>query len=60
MKKKITNIASPFIMLLIPMFFLIALLAVNVNNEIPAEKRQASLKLQVPTLKNLIQGVIQK
>lgn len=56
--KKFTNTLSPFIMLLVPLFLLIGLLALNVNNEIPADKLKASIKLQMPTLKSLIQASI--
>ncbi|MEJ7691370.1 hypothetical protein [Daejeonella sp.] len=56
--KKLTNIASPFIMLLVPLFLLIGLLAMNVNNEIPAEKQRASISLQVPALKSFIQTAL--
>ena len=56
--KKFTNTLSPFIMLLVPLFLLIGLLALNVNNEIPADKQKASIKLQMPTLKSLIQASI--
>ena len=58
--KKLTNSVSPFIMLLVPVFILMAVVATNVNNEIPADKQQSSVKLQVPTLKNLIQAVIKR
>lgn len=56
--KKLTSCLSPFIMLLVPLFLLIGLLAMNVNNTIPVEKQSASLKLQVPSLKNIIQAAI--
>lgn len=56
--KKLFNCLSPFIMLLVPLFLLIGLLAMNLDNEIPVEKQNASLKLQVPTLKSLIQAAI--
>ena len=56
--KKFSNTLSPFIMLLVPLFLLIGLLALNVNNEIPADKLKASIKLQMPTLKSLIQASI--
>ena len=56
--KKLTGTLSPFIMLLVPLFLLIGLLALNVNNEIPADKLKASIKLQMPTLKSLIQASI--
>ncbi|WP_276345817.1 hypothetical protein [Daejeonella sp. JGW-45] len=60
MKKNITNIVSPFIMLLVPLFLLIGVLAMNVNNEMPAEKQRASIKLQVPTLKSFFQAAVGK
>jgi hypothetical protein len=56
--KKLTNSVSPFIMLLVPVFLLIGVLAMHVNNEIPVQKQRASLNLQVPTLKNFIQAAI--
>lgn len=56
--KKLTNIVSPFIMLLVPLFLLIGVLAMNVNNEMPAEKQRASIGLQVPTLKSFLQAAI--
>jgi hypothetical protein len=56
--KKFTNCISPFIMLLVPLFLLIGILLLSVNNEIPAEKQNASLKLQVPSVKTIIQAVI--
>ena len=52
--KKLTNFISPFIMLLVPLFLLIGILALSIDNEIPAEKQNASLKLQVPSLKSII------
>jgi len=56
--KKLTNCVSPFIMLLVPLFLLIGLLVSNLNNEIPAEKQRAGLKLQVPSLKSLVSTVL--
>ena len=56
--KKLTNTVSPFIMLLVPLFLLIGVLAMNVNNEMPVEKQKASAGLQVPTLKSFIQAVV--
>ena len=56
--KKLTNRVSPFIMLLVPLFLLVGLLAMNVNNEIPVEKQNASLKLQMPSLKSLIKAAV--
>jgi len=55
--KKLTNCVSPFIMLLVPLFLLIGLLVTNLDNEIPLEKQNAGLKLQVPSLKNLVSTV---
>ncbi|MGV3686010.1 MAG: hypothetical protein ACO1NS_10320 [Daejeonella sp.] len=60
MKKNITNIVSPFIMLLVPLFLLIGVLAMNINNEMPVEKQRAGLKLQVPTLKSFFQAAVGK
>ena len=45
-------------MLLIPLFLLIGILAFSVNNERPVEKQNATLKLQVPSVKTLIQAAI--
>jgi len=56
--KKFTNCISPFIMLLVPLFLLIGILLLSINNEIPVEKQNASLKLQVTSVKTLIQAVI--
>jgi hypothetical protein len=56
--KKLKNCISPFIMLLLPLFLLIGILALSVNNEIPVEKQNASLKLQVPSVKTIIKAVI--
>ncbi|MDB5121134.1 MAG: hypothetical protein JWN56_2352 [Sphingobacteriales bacterium] len=55
--KKLSNNASPFLMLLIPLFIVVGLLIMNVNNEIPAENYHAGLNLQVPSLKELIQSI---
>lgn len=56
--KKLTNSVSPFIMLLVPLFLLVGLLAINVDNEIPAEKDRASIKLQAPTFKSFIRAAV--
>ena len=56
--KKLTNCISPFIMLLVPLFLLIGVLVMNVNNKIPVEKQSASIKLQVPSLKSMIKAAI--
>ncbi len=60
MKKKTTIMLSPFIMLLLPLFLLLGVLAMNVNNEMPVEKQRASIKLQVPTLKSFFQATLKK
>lgn len=56
--KKLTNIVSPFIMLLVPLFLLMGLLAMNFDKEMTADKERASVKLQVPTLKSFIQTAL--
>lgn len=56
--KKLNNCVSPFLMLLVPLFLLVALLAMNANNEIPAGKQRASIHFQVPSLIGLIQATI--
>lgn len=56
--KKVTNIASPFIMLLIPVFLLVGVLALNIDKEIPSQHQAASIKLQVPAFTTLIQTVL--
>jgi hypothetical protein len=56
--KKLKNCISPFIILLIPVFILIGLLALNMNNEIPIEKQQASLKFQVPSLEMIVKAIL--
>lgn len=56
--KKLSNCISPFIILLVPLFLLIGILLLSINNQIPVEKQNASLKLQVPSVKTLIQAVI--
>jgi hypothetical protein len=47
-------------MLLVPLFLLIGLLLTNLNNEIPVEKQNAGLKLQVPSFKSLVSTVFKK
>jgi hypothetical protein len=56
--KKLTKPVSPFIMLLIPVFLLVALLAMNSNSDSSAEKQKMSIKLQVPTVKSIVKAVI--
>ncbi|HYK76605.1 MAG TPA: hypothetical protein VEV16_06495 [Daejeonella sp.] len=53
--KKLNTSVSPFIMLLLPIFLIIGLLVVNINTEIPAEKFNTSLNLQVPSFKAMVQ-----
>ena len=54
--KKLNSI-SPFIVLLTPVILIIGLLMMNLDNEIPAERQHASLKLQVPSLKVLVNNI---
>ena len=49
--KKLTNCISP-------LFLLIGILILSVKNEAPLEKQNASLKLQVPSVKTVIKAVI--
>jgi hypothetical protein len=56
--KKLKNYISPFIMLLIPVFILIGILAINMNNEISNEKQHAFLKFQAPSLEMIVKAVI--
>ena len=55
--KKILNNTSPFLMLLIPVFIVVGLLLLNVDKEIPADKYQASINLQVPSFIALVQTI---
>lgn len=56
--KKLTNNVSPFIMLLVPLFMLFGVLALNFDKEIPAHKERASVNLQVPTLKSFVRAAL--
>jgi uncharacterized membrane protein len=56
--KKFRTCISPFIMLLIPVFVLIGLVAFNFNNEISTEKQHAFLKFKVPSLEMIVKSVI--
>lgn len=55
--KKFTNLTSPFIMMLIPVFLVIGLLIINRNIEIPDDKMEASISFQVPSFKVMVQSV---
>ena len=55
--KKLITIASPFILMLIPVFVMIGLLMLNRDTEIPAEKFKASTSFQVPTFKVTLQSI---
>ena len=55
--KKLTNSISPFLLLLVPLFLIVGLLLINLEKEIPAEKYNASLNLQVPSFEALIQNI---
>jgi len=54
--KKLNSI-SPFLVLLAPVILIIGLLVMNVNTEIPAERQQASMKLQVPSFKVMVNNI---
>jgi hypothetical protein len=56
--KKLKNCISPFIMLLVPVFLLIGLLAFNLNNDISTEKQQAILKLKIPSIDMIVKSII--
>jgi len=55
--KKLFNSVSPFIMLLLPIFMVIGLLIMNSDNEIPAEKYNASIHLQVLSFKVMLKQI---
>ncbi|MEO8795828.1 MAG: hypothetical protein ABI390_10195 [Daejeonella sp.] len=55
--KKLSNTVSPFLLLLLPMFFVVGLLVFNLQNDIPAERYEASIHLQIPSFKALIQSI---
>ena len=54
--KKLNSI-SPFIVLLAPVILIIGLLVMNLDSEIPAGRQHASLKLQVPSLKVMVNNI---
>lgn len=56
--KKLTKPVSPFIMLLIPLFLLVGLLAMNSDNNISEGKQKASIHLQIPTFKDFVKAAI--
>ncbi len=56
--KKLSTSASPFLLLLVPLFLIMGLWFTNMHNEIPAEKYQACIELQVPSFKVLIESII--
>ncbi len=56
--KKFNNTISPFLMLLVPLFLLIGILAFNLNDGISVSSQSENIKIQVPTLKDLIQTVL--
>jgi len=53
MKKQINSI-SPFIMLVLPVFFAIAVYFWNSKAELSTERYKASTGFQLPALKNVI------
>lgn len=48
--KKISNTVSPFIMMLVPVFLIIAVFFTTNEIEIPIEKYQASATFRMPAL----------
>ncbi|NEU10405.1 hypothetical protein GZH53_18920 [Flavihumibacter sp. R14] len=54
--KKLNSI-SPFIVLLAPVIMIIGLLTFNLDSAIPAERQNASLKLQVPCFKVMVNSI---
>ena len=56
--KKLLNSVSPFIMLLIPLFFGVAFLTLNADAETKTEKFRASCTFKMPTLKNMIEAIL--
>lgn len=54
--KKLNSI-SPFLVLLAPVILIIGLLVINLDNEIPAERYNASLNWQVPSFKVMLSNV---
>jgi hypothetical protein len=54
--KKLNSI-SPFIVLLAPVILIIGLLVTNLDTEIPAHRQDASLKLQVPSFKVMVNSI---
>jgi hypothetical protein len=54
--KKLNSI-SPFIVLLAPVILIIGLLVMNFNTEIPADRQHASMKLQVPSFKVIVNSI---
>lgn len=55
--KTFTNIASPFILMLVPVFLIIGLLMLNRDTEIPAEKFKASTSFQIPAFRMTVQSI---
>jgi len=54
--KKINNFASPFIMLLIPLFLLIGIITMNVRNVVQVSKQNTELKIQAPSIKDVFKA----
>jgi hypothetical protein len=48
--KKLSNFVSPFILMLVPVFLVIAVLFTVNDSEIPANKYQASHSFRMPAL----------
>ena len=56
--KKLSNTASPFLMLLVPLFLLAGILTIHLSDETPAQKQKAATGIQIPNLKPLVGAVI--
>lgn len=55
--KNFANNASPFLLMLVPVFLIIGLLMLNRDTEIPAEKYKASTSFQMPAFRMTLQSI---
>ncbi|HXI00462.1 MAG TPA: hypothetical protein VNI52_09330 [Sphingobacteriaceae bacterium] len=56
--KKLTNLISPFIMMLVPVFLVIGLLILNRGTEMPAKKIEAGTSFQAPSFKVMVRSIL--
>jgi len=56
--KKIFQTVSPFSLLLIPVFLFSIFTALKTNVEIPAEKYEASVSFQMPSLFKVVTRIV--